>query len=123
VFVAQVPVASVGETVNLRGWSTWRGGLERDLPRLGPDVQENLRRETVLAAERAQKDFVNLQVLRADRRFYHDDGSVRYASGRKFFYADDDHLSEAGVEEVRDLFLHVLAEMGTARLVFGQEKL
>jgi hypothetical protein len=35
-----------------------------------------------------------------DKFLYNVDGSVRYFDGRKFFYADDDHLSEAGAMEV-----------------------
>jgi hypothetical protein len=36
--------------------------------------------------------------------FLNADGSVRYSAGRKFFYFDEDHLSDAGVEETRPLF-------------------
>jgi hypothetical protein len=49
-------------------------------------------------------------VLRPDRLFYRPDGSVRYAEGRNFFYADDDHLAEAGSELARPIFAPAIAE-------------
>jgi lysophospholipase L1-like esterase len=36
-------------------------------------------------------------------RFYQEDGSVRYAEGRRFFYTDDDHLNDTGAAEISDL--------------------
>jgi lysophospholipase L1-like esterase len=36
-------------------------------------------------------------------RFYREDGSVRYAEGRRFFYTDDDHLNDTGAAEISDL--------------------
>ena len=41
-----------------------------------------------------------LELLRVDDAFTLPDGSVRYAEGRRFFYADDDHLAQAGAEHV-----------------------
>ncbi len=41
-----------------------------------------------------------VELLRVDDAFRLPDGTVRYAEGRKFFYADDDHLSQAGAELV-----------------------
>ncbi len=109
VFVTQVPVHRGGDHVNLREWvNTKRHG--EDLPRLLPDAKDNLRRAIAFVAERATADFPNLEVLRADREFYREDGSIRYASGRTFFYADDDHLSDAGSELVRPLLQKAVAE-------------
>ena len=80
------------------------------MPRLAPDSNEPLRTQAVAAAKAATADFPNLRVLRADLTFYQKDGSVRYAAGRKFFYADDDHLTDIGTEEVRPLFEKAIAE-------------
>jgi hypothetical protein len=51
-----------------------------------------------------------VHVLRADLPFYNKDGSIRYAAGRTFFYADDNHLSDAGSELVRPLFQSAITE-------------
>jgi hypothetical protein len=55
-------------------------------------------------------DFPNLRVLRADLPFHEQDGSVRYAAGRRFFFVDDNHLSAAGAEEAREMFQLAIAE-------------
>ena len=48
-----------------------------------------------------------------DDAFTLPDGSVRYAEGRRFFYADDDHLAQAGAEEARDRIAGVIAKSVT----------
>lgn len=113
-FVAQVPVAKWGEEFNLRELMIWRMRTERDLPRLDPDRNERVRKQAVAVAEAATADFHNLRVLRADLPFYREDGSIRWASGRSFFYADDDHLTDAGAEVVRRLFRSAIAEAHSA---------
>ena len=65
-------------------------------------------------AEAATAEFTNVQVLRPDLSFYNQDGSVHYASGRTFYYVDDDHLSDAGSDRVRSLFEKAITE---ARIV------
>lgn len=109
-FVAQPPVVSLGERFNLREFVSWRMRKEKNLPRFYPDRNEPLRRRAIDAAEAAAADFPNLRVLRADLPFYREDGSIRYESGRAFFYADDDHLTDAGAEVVRRLFQNGIAE-------------
>lgn len=109
-FVTQVPVVKQGEGVNLRGFTTWRMGDSTVLPRLDPDSNERLRKQVITLVEAAQADFPNLRVLRADLPFYQDDGSIRYAAGRRFFYTDDDHLTDIGTEQLRSLFEKAIAE-------------
>lgn len=109
-FVAQVPVLRGGKEVNQREMVTWRMGKGNSLPRLNPDRNEPLRKETAAVAEADTKDFPNLRVIRADQLFYREDGSVRYESGRTFFYADDDHLTDKGSEVARGLFRSAIAE-------------
>ena len=115
IFVSQVPVHQGGDEVNLREIVTVRMGTSKSLPRLDPDLKEEFRRRVATRAESLAASFDNLRVLRADTPFYQDDGSIRYAAGRKFFYADDDHLSDAGTEVVRALFERAIIEAHPGR--------
>jgi len=108
--VAQVPVLGGADLVNLREFVTWRMRAVKDLPQFDPDQEEPLRKQSVALAEAATKDFPNLHVLRADLPFYKEDGSVRYLSGRTFFYVDNNHLTSAGAEVVRGLFQCAIAD-------------
>jgi hypothetical protein len=110
IFVAQVPVLEGGNQFNLRELITRRMNKENGLPRLEPNSGERARKQAVAVAEAARADFPNLRVLRADLPFYQEDGSIRYASGRTFFYADDNHLADMGTEVVRGLFQSAIAE-------------
>ena len=110
IFVSQVPVHRVGDEVNLREVVTLRMDKTKSLPRLGPDLNDELRRQVATRAESLVSRFDKLRILRADIPFYQNDGSIRYAAGRSFFYADDDHLSDAGTEVVRALFERAIIE-------------
>jgi len=85
------------------------------LPRLATDPSEPLRRQAVATAEAMARDFPNFRVLRVDRLFYRRDGAIRYADGRQFYYADDDHLSEAGSAQTAELFANAILEAHAAR--------
>lgn len=100
-----------GDKVNFRELTTWRMRTEKGLPRLDPNLMERLRKQSVATATAVAAAFPNLRVLRADLPFYQEDGSIRYASGRTFFYADDDHLSDMSTEVVRGLFQSAIAEV------------
>ena len=113
-FVSQVPVTPVGEQINLREFVNWRMGASDSLPVMKPDSKEPLRVKSAEIAEAVQSEFPGLRVLRPDRAFYQPDGSIRYASGRTFYYADDDHLTDAGVETVRELFRAAITEAHAA---------
>ena len=104
VLVTQVPVLRVGESENVRAWVHWRRGHSEALPRLMPDSRDPGRRQSARILRRMQERFANVRVLDAAARFQREDGSVRYAEGRRFFYTDDDHLNDTGAEEVADLF-------------------
>jgi hypothetical protein len=52
--------------------------------------------------------------MRVDPQFYMEDGSVRFSSGRSFFYADDNHLSQAGVEQLRPLITRTIVAIKEA---------
>ncbi|MCX6858822.1 MAG: acyltransferase family protein [Verrucomicrobia bacterium] len=103
VLVTQVPVLRVGENENIRGWVHWRRGTDSALPRILPDAREPYRRESVGILQRLQERFPNLRIVDSASRFYREDGSVRYAEGRRFFYTDDDHLNDTGAAEISDL--------------------
>jgi peptidoglycan/LPS O-acetylase OafA/YrhL len=106
VLVSQVPVTAQGENVNLRTFTVWRMRPgQAGLPELWPDRNEPVRQEVVkLFGDLAAKDpFVEL--VPAHAPFYQTNGSVRYAEGRQFFYADDDHLTDVGAAQVRPLLL------------------
>jgi peptidoglycan/LPS O-acetylase OafA/YrhL len=109
-FVTQAPVIAGAADVNLRELVTRRFRRDGKLPRLYPDRNEALRLRTMAIAQSATKDFPNLRVLRADLPFYNADGSVKYACGRAFFYANDNHLTTIGTDSVRALFEHGIAE-------------
>jgi hypothetical protein len=110
IFVAQVPVLEKGEYVNLREYVLWAWNVQKAIPRMYPDSNESVRKQALSAATAATADFQNLRVLRADLPFYEEDGSIRYVSGRTFFYADDDHLTDLGAEQARGLFECAIAE-------------
>lgn len=110
IFVCQAPVVKLGDEINLREFVTSRMSAGPDLPRLNPDSNEGARKLAVATAEAALADFPNLRVLRADLPFYQPDGTIRYASGKSFFYADNNHLTDAGTEVVRGLFETAIAE-------------
>lgn len=103
-WVAQAPVLTGGDDINFREYVNWRMRNGQGLPVLAPNWAESLRRETVAIAERAAADFPGLRIVRADQAFYRPDGSVRYVDGRRFLYADDDHVSDAGSDETRPVF-------------------
>lgn len=109
IFVTQIPVARVGD-INLRDFVTWQMRKGKNLPRLIPDSGEIHRQQAVGIAEKAYADFPNLRILRADSLFYYEDGSIRYSEGRKFFYVDDNHLSDSGAEQVRRLIQEAITE-------------
>lgn len=114
VFVSQVPVHLGGDEVNLRELVNWRMKTTRTLPPLRPDLKDDLRRNIAHRAELLMSEFENLRILKADGSFYLPDGSIHYASGKDFFYADDDHLSDAGSEVVRPLFEQAIIEAQSA---------
>ena len=107
IFVAQPPViAQIANDFNLREWAVWRG---LRLP-LFPDGNQTRRDLSAAVAERAQAEYPKLRVLRPDRAFLETDGAVRWARRRTVYYADDDHLSQAGAETVREMFQSAIEE-------------
>jgi len=108
ILVTQVPVLRVGENENIRGWVHWRRGTDESMPRILPDARDPYRRESVRILQRLQERFPNLRIVDSASRFYREDGSVRYAEGRRFFYTDDDHLNDTGAAEISDLLQPLL---------------
>jgi peptidoglycan/LPS O-acetylase OafA/YrhL len=108
ILVTQVPVLRVGENENIRGWVHWQRGTDESMPRILPDARDPYRRESVRILQRLQERFPNLRIVDSASRFYREDGSVRYAEGRRFFYTDDDHLNDTGAAEISDLLQPLL---------------
>lgn len=103
-WVAQVPSLTGGDDINFREFVNWRTRPGGTAPTIAPNLSEGRRHQLVDLANAAAAGFPGVAVLRPDLAFYMPDGSVRYAAGRDFFYADDDHLSQAGAEHVRGVF-------------------
>jgi peptidoglycan/LPS O-acetylase OafA/YrhL len=107
---SQVPALRVGETFNLREYVTWCIRRTGRLPAIWPDAEESFRKSSMAAIEAGARDFPNIRLLRVDPPFYASDGSVRFSAGRSFFYADEDHLTSAGAEVVREICTTALME-------------
>jgi hypothetical protein len=101
VLVSQVPALPVGEIFNLREFVAYQRRKHGELPVLARDVSPTSGGRAAEIIERVARDEPRLRLLRPEGAFYNSDGSVRYAIGRSFLYADDDHLSDAGAEFVR----------------------
>jgi len=115
VFVAGTPGLNFDTSLSLRQFASWRMSSGAGLPRIEINGTESVRKSCVALAEAAVPSFPNLRVLRADLPFYEKDGSVRYAEGRTLFFIDDNHLSDAGSEEVRGQFESAIVEAMHAR--------
>ena len=109
VLVSQVPVLSVGENVNLREFVSWKASRGEANPRIPQDEAEPRRKEILSTMEALVRTRPRIELLRVDDPFTLPDGTVRYAEGRRFFYADDDHLSQAGAELVQDRIAAAIA--------------
>ena len=109
VLVGQAPALRIGESVNLREFVSWTKAREGSLPRITQDEGEPLRREILAVMDDVARERPGVELLRVDDAFTLPDGTVRYAEGRKFFYADDDHLSQAGAELVQDRIADAIA--------------
>lgn len=108
VFLGQVPALSVGESVNLRQFVAWRTSRFGRLPDIHPaesDVHRKRNLELLREVVRRQPGF---ELLTFDDVFILPGGGVRYAEGRKFLYADDDHLSQEGAELVKGRIARVI---------------
>jgi peptidoglycan/LPS O-acetylase OafA/YrhL len=110
IFVAQVPSIADADIFNLRELAISHLKYEKRLPALTTEWREPFRERSISIAEAEKKNFSNLRVLRPDVTFFNQDGTIRYTSGRSFYYADGDHLSEAGAEVVSGLFEDAIAE-------------
>lgn len=109
VLFSQVPTLPVGEDINLREYVVWMVRKKGVLPRLAPDGNEQRRRGMVRTMQTVIQGRPGFQLLRVEDPFYAADGTIRYASGREFLYADDDHLSEAGATLVKDRIATTIA--------------
>ncbi len=106
--LSQVPALELPDTLNLREFASTQFRWKGTLPRIPPDGGEAKRQAAWRVLQKLPPIFSNVNVLNTATHFYLSDGSVRYAEGREVFYIDDDHLSEAGAQELRADFLDIL---------------
>lgn len=98
ILAAQPPVLDLGDASNPREFVTRNYRMQGSLPTIWPDSNETLRRTSTQVFDSLTQHFPNVSVLRTDKPLYNLDGSVRYADGRKFLYADADHLTDDGAK-------------------------
>jgi hypothetical protein len=110
VFVEQVPTLRFGKRENLRAMIQLRLKPDGVLPAIYPGVKEPIRKQVHTAAGLLAEKNSRLRILHPDPLFFKPDGSVFYAEGRKFFYTDEDHLSDTGADLLRPLFAQELTK-------------
>jgi hypothetical protein len=111
IFVTQAPVSPVGDRMNFRALASFLQKSDGRLPVFYPEAWAVPAHASIhAAAERVAAKNPNLLIIRPHLLFLNANGSLRYADGRKFFYLDDDHLTDAGAEEALPLFEKVVAE-------------
>jgi peptidoglycan/LPS O-acetylase OafA/YrhL len=110
IFMSQVPALKGGNHANLREIVQARSGGSPVLPPMFPDSNEQARHRLTEAAESLRAEFPKLRILRTDLLFYGEDGTIKYTEGRKFLYADDNHLSDDGSELTRPLIERAINE-------------
>lgn len=113
ILASQVPALRLGTRVNLREYVTWYFKRFGRLPAIAPDEKEPIRKSSIATFEALAREFSGVRLVRPDPWFYSEDGSVRYASGRSFLYADGNHLDDAGAEALRGLWTSAI--MATQR--------
>jgi peptidoglycan/LPS O-acetylase OafA/YrhL len=114
IVLSQVPALRVGENLNLREFVTWHFKRFGRLPSIVPDANESARRSSIATIEAVARDFRQLRLVRVDPIFCLEDGSVRYSLGRSFFYADNNHLSDVGTEQVRPILTRAIGAIKQA---------
>jgi len=108
VILAQVPCLPFGDKENLRVIvESLRGGADKPLPSLFPKGKRTSV-EIHKIAEQISAGDKRVVFMRPDALFYNQNGSIRYADGKNFFYMDDDHLTDAGAWVTAPLFEEVL---------------
>jgi hypothetical protein len=103
IIFAQVPVLTIGDSVNLREFATWRYQRTGKLPTIMPDHNEPLRNQAIQIITSVARETPKVTLLRVDTPFYNEDGSVRWSNGRNSLYTNCDHLSDAGAEMVHEM--------------------
>jgi hypothetical protein len=108
ILVSQVPALRLDDRYNLREYVTWYFQRFGELPRIAPDEKEAIRKASVATFQAIAQEFPEVRLVRADQLLYAEDGSIRYACGRNFLYADGDHLDDAGAELLRGAFTRAI---------------
>lgn len=115
ILITQPPVMQFGSDLNAREFVTRYYSLHHQLPQIQTDSHEAFRRSAVSVIDSVARSFPNVTVIPADTLFYEKNGSVHYAEGRSFLYADGDHLSDAGAATVRGLLQQAILDATASR--------
>ena len=107
--VSQIPILERSE-INLREIVQSHFTKNKSLPNLYPNSGDTYRKKYMAQAESLKSKFPNFRVLRVEKFFLKEDGSVRYSIGRKFLYADHSHLTDEGANVVRSAFEEAIIE-------------
>ncbi len=114
--LTQPPELRLGASINLREYVTWYYKRHSVLPSISAaDWSRERQQSDVEILEAEAQNNAALKVIRADQYFCNPDGSVRYFSGRDFFYLDEDHLAEAGAMQLHDALKAAIAEACSIR--------
>jgi peptidoglycan/LPS O-acetylase OafA/YrhL len=105
----QVPVLRLGSNKNLREFVSWHFDATGSPPHITPDEKNAVRASLHQIMHSIANEFSNVQVLNLDVHFDKEKG-VQYYSGRSFFYADNNHLSDAGAASVREEIVDAIAQ-------------
>lgn len=110
ILLNQVPELRLGDSLNLREYVNWQYERHGAVPAIGTSGQEEIRKTLNAAVQEEAESGTGVEVIQADKVFTISQDSVRYYEGRKFFYADDDHLSEAGATLLRPAIAAAISE-------------
>ncbi|NDD39157.1 MAG: acyltransferase [Verrucomicrobia bacterium] len=102
-FISQVPVLRLGEAVNLREYARWNYQRSGQMPEISADQRAARRQQQRELLRRIVQECPYARLLDPGPFFEQAGGRVRYYEGDKFFYADDDHLSQFGSSLIRPL--------------------
>jgi peptidoglycan/LPS O-acetylase OafA/YrhL len=111
ILTAQPPVLDLGDATNPREFVTRYYRMHGSLPRIWPDSNEPLRHKSTQVFDSVSRAFGNVSVLRTDEPLYNSDRSIRYVDGRKFLYADADHLTDDGAKLEQTIISQAIATL------------
>ncbi len=83
--VSQIPVLDTGDNINIREYVSKYHRNSGVFPVINPDSRDGFRINIKNKIDALTSRYPNLRILKVDEKFYNDDGSVLYKTGREFF--------------------------------------